>query len=116
MYCPLCKAEYRAGPEKCSDCFVKLLETREQVDAVKVALLWEGTRQGQFNNIVDALREANIPNHAGSAARPDMGLPLPGIFGLFRQASVARKQMSWQVFVLESDFPSAEEVVRKLLA
>lgn len=115
MYCPLCKAEYRAGPTQCSDCLVGLVHTREQADAAKVVLLWEGMGQDHFNSIVAALRDANIPNCSGSGARPETGLPLEafmGILGLFRQARTARRNMSWQVFVLESDFPNAEAVLR----
>jgi hypothetical protein len=89
--------------------------TSEKAHATEVVLLWDGTRQGQFDKIVAALQDADIPNRAGSGATPDRGLPLPGIFGLFRQANNARRNMSWQVFVLESDFPRAEAILQKLL-
>jgi hypothetical protein len=115
MYCPLCKAEYRLGPDLCSDCLVSLVHTREQADASRAILLWQGTRQAEFNNIVAALKDSNIPNYARSGLEPETGLPwwaFTGIFGLLTRVRQAREQWSWQVFVLESDFANAEAVIR----
>jgi len=36
VYCPLCKAEYRAGFDRCSDCLVGLVSTLEQPKAANV--------------------------------------------------------------------------------
>jgi hypothetical protein len=68
MFCPVCKAEYRKGFTRCSDCDVDLVETlaaanaapatREQApDAV---LLWSGTDPQTFSAVRDALDWARI--------------------------------------------------------
>jgi hypothetical protein len=106
MYCPLCKAEYRDGFDQCSDCRAKLL-TREEAEAAKVALLWKGTSAAKFDEIVAALRDANIPNHSRSGARSEEYKPFFRISAFLQ----LRKQMSWEVSVLESDFVKARELV-----
>ncbi len=114
MYCPLCKAEYRAGFDRCSDCLVSLVRTREEAARANVVLLWEGTRQSRFNDIVGALRDANVPNYSRSAAKaerePSVWAKIPFI-GLFARAKEAYEQASWQVFILESDYPRARAII-----
>src|SRR5258708_7432022 len=105
MYCPLCKVEYRTGFDKCSDCHAGLVPTREQADAMHVVRLWKGTSQSTFKNIVAALQDANVPNLARSSARAE---PLPmwahlPIISLFSGAKRVHDQLSWEVFVLQSD-------------
>lgn len=68
VFCPLCKADYRDGFDKCSDCSVGLVSTLEEAQAAKVVLLWEGTSQSKFREIVAALQDANVPNLARSGA------------------------------------------------
>jgi hypothetical protein len=113
VYCPLCKAEYRAGFDRCSDCLISLVQTREQADTAKVSLLWEGTGQSKFNDIVEALMDANIPNQSRSGARPEKGLGFGsfGIVGMVMGAKRFHDQMSWQIFVLERDYGKAREIV-----
>jgi len=48
MYCPLCKAEYRTGFDRCSDCLVGLVPTLEQAKATPVVLLWMQPRIQKF--------------------------------------------------------------------
>ena len=114
MYCPLCKAEYRAGFDTCSDCLVGLVSTREQAEAANVIRLWGGTSQSKFRDIVGALRDANIPNLARSGARaertPSMWEYIP-IISSFARLKQMHDQMSWEVFVLQSDYSKATEVV-----
>jgi hypothetical protein len=111
-YCPLCKAEYRDGFDRCSDCLIGLVTTREEADAAEVCLLWEGTQLAKFNGIVWALGDANVPNLARSGANPKRGLSVPlGIFSFFRRAKGFHQNMSWQVFVLKSDYAKARETV-----
>jgi hypothetical protein len=118
MYCPLCKAEYRGGFKRCSDCLIALVQTGEQAKAAKVVTLWEGTRQRRFQDIVGALRDANIPHHAKSGAkaeRPRTSWDFVPIIRDFKRLNDARENMSWQIFVLESDYASARAVVQNLV-
>ena len=106
-YCPICKAEYRAEFRQCSDCLADLVDSLEVAEAVKAVLLWEGLRLSKFDAIVAALRDANIPNRAKSAADPDQAYS----FNPF-----ARKlKMSWQVFVLETDREKARNAAHSYL-
>ena len=106
-YCPICKAGYRPEFRQCSDCLADLVDSLEVAEAVKAVLLWEGQGLSKFRSIVSALRGANIPNRAKSAADPDRGYS----FNPF-----ARKlKMSWQVFVLESDYEKAMNAVQTCL-
>src|SRR5216684_6721319 len=111
MYCPLCKAEYRTGFDRCSDCLAGLVPTREQAETANVVLLWEGTSQSKFNDIVAALRDADVPNLARSGARAERGqsawayIPILSLFTRFKQL---HEQMSWQVFVLQSDWAKTQ--------
>ena len=113
MYCPLCKAEYRAGFDQCSDCHVGLVQTREHAEAASVLLLWKGTQQSRFNAIVGALRDANIPHYARSGAKPERKRPLwtyIGIIRLFFDIRETHDTLSWQIFVLESDYSAARGI------
>jgi hypothetical protein len=106
-YCPICKAGYRAEFRQCSDCLANLVDSPEAAEAVKAVLLWEGLRVSKFDAIVAVLRHANIPNRAKSAADPDTG---------YRFNPFARKlKMSWQVFVLETDYAKARNAVQSYL-
>ena len=106
-YCPICKAEYRPEFRQCSDCLADLVDSLEVAEAVKAVLLWEGLRLSKFEAIVAALRDANIPNRAKSAADPDQAYS----FNPF-----ARKlKMSWQVFVLETDYEKARKAALSYL-
>ena len=68
LYCPLCKAEYRAGFRLCSDCFAGLVSTNEEADKAQVNLLWQGSRVSKLDGIVATLRYADIPNYSRSSA------------------------------------------------
>src|SRR5260370_41865817 len=106
-YCPICKAEYRAEFRQCSDCLADLVDSLEVAEAVKAVLLREGLRLSKLDAIFAALRDANIPNRAMSAADPDTAYS-------FRP--FARKlKMAWQVFVLESDYEKAMKAVQSYL-
>ncbi len=116
MYCPLCKAEYRPGFDRCSDCFSKLVP-REQADAAKVCLLWEGMGLSTFNRIAVTLGDANIPNHSRSKAQAERQFTILShipIFGWFVRLNRTRELLYWQVFVLESDLHNAEMLVRDI--
>jgi hypothetical protein len=106
-YCPICKAKYRAEFRQCSDCLADLVDSLEVAETVKAVLLWEGLGLSKFVAIVAALRDANIPNRAKSAADPHTAYS----FNPF-----ARKlNMSWQVFVLETDYDKARNAAHSYL-
>ena len=112
MYCPLCKAEYRTGFDRCSDCLVGLVPTLEQAKAMPVVLLWKGTSQSKFNEIVDALRDANVPtlgrSGASSEKRSDSIWNYIPVVSRYKRAY---DQMTWEVSVLNSDYAKARGIV-----
>jgi hypothetical protein len=74
MFCPECKAEYRAGFIRCADCgldLVEQLDTRRSAgsaagasaDSSAAEVLWSGTDMRVRAEIVTALEAANIPYH-----------------------------------------------------
>jgi hypothetical protein len=71
MFCPDCKAEYRPGFTRCSDCGLDLVEHLEQTNirsnnpelSDTPELLWTGTDAATRDRIVDALETAQIPYH-----------------------------------------------------
>jgi hypothetical protein len=71
MLCPDCKAEYRPGFTRCSDCDLALVEHLEETDVHSnnpelsgtPELLWTGTDTATRDGIVDALETAQIPYH-----------------------------------------------------
>ena len=108
-YCPICKAEYRAGFARCCHCLASLVGSSTEADAAKVVLLWEGLSRPKFEAIVAALRGANIPNRArcGADAETAHGNPLAGMMKM-----KTKRQASWQVSVLEADYERAQSVAR----
>ena len=113
MYCPLCKAEYRAGFDRCSDCHVGLVATRELSEAAKVVLVWEGSNNSLFNDIVAALGDANVPNYARSGAKSERTVwDLVPYVGFFRKAQRMHEQNMWRVFVFETDYPKAQQIIK----
>jgi hypothetical protein len=94
MFCPDCKAEYRPGFTRCSDCSLDLVEHLEQTNihsnnpelSGTPELLWTGTDAGIRDGIIDALDTANIPHHE----RGDKVGSLPGwsrqVYAIFTHA------------------------------
>jgi len=111
-YCPICKAEYRAGFARCCHCLALLVDSSNETDAARVVLLWEGLSRHKFEAIVAALRGANIPNRARCGADAEMAYRNP----LARMMKMKMKrQVSWQVSVLEADYERAQSVARSCL-
>jgi hypothetical protein len=83
MFCPNCKAEYREGFTKCSDCGVALVRTLADASASgggvdsqgAVELLWSGTDSAASGAISEALNNAKISFHETTR---EVG-PLPGL-------------------------------------
>jgi hypothetical protein len=119
MFCPLCKAEYREGFERCSDCKINLVSTYEEAQAVKVVQLWEGASVSKLNAIVGFLVDAKIPNLAESSASPNRPGPwwskigVFAIFGLFVRIGGASQSLTWKVHVLEPDYVAAKAALEK---
>lgn len=119
-YCPLCKTEYRPGFDRCSDCLIKLC-SREEADATKVSLLWEGASISKFNEVVAALQAAKIPSHSRSGAKAERVASLASPFdfafrsfwsrGWWTRMRELKEQMSWLVYVLEADYERAQHVI-----
>ena len=62
MFCPLCKAEFRDGFAKCSDCHVILVATKEEAERQTVAIIWKGGKS-ELEPVLSALQQAEIPVH-----------------------------------------------------
>ena len=111
-YCPICKAEYRAGFARCCHCLALLVGSSSEADAARVVLLWEGLNRQKFEAIVAALRGANIPNRARCGADTEMS----NSNALARMTKMKMKrQASWQVSVLEADYERAQSVAQTCL-
>ena len=71
MFCPNCRAEYRPGFTRCSDCDVPLVEHLDETDVHSnnpelsdtPELLWTGTNAQMRAAIVDALESAGTAYH-----------------------------------------------------
>jgi len=64
MYCPECRAEYRPGFTRCSDCDVDLIEELSQSthsDAETMKQAWTGQDQDTCVSICEQLRAEEIP-------------------------------------------------------
>jgi hypothetical protein len=108
-YCPICKAEYRAGFARCCHCSALLVGSSSEADAAKVVLLWEGLSRHKFEAIVAALRDANIPNR-GKCSADTGAAPVFNLRG--RRLLKGTKETSWQVSVLEVDYERAQNIAR----
>jgi hypothetical protein len=74
MFCPVCRAEYRPGFTRCSDCDVELVERLEETEihtnkpesSRAAELLWTGSDTQTRDEIVYALETAKISYHTRS--------------------------------------------------
>lgn len=113
LYCPICKAEYRPEFNDCSSCFAGLVGSREQADAARIIILWEGTNLSKFDSIVKILRDSDIPNRTKTRteAKKDYA-PLQNTISRI----VHFKKQMWQVVVLEADYLRARSAAQSYLA
>ncbi|MGH9733627.1 MAG: hypothetical protein ACRD8A_03420 [Candidatus Acidiferrales bacterium] len=105
MFCPSCKAEYRQGFTRCSDCDVDLVShlptdvptnaIREE-DRDRPTLLWTGTSREAQSALCTGLEEANI---AYQHQEKDVGI-IPGL-----------EQPVYAVFVKQLDLNGAQFVL-----
>ena len=63
MFCPECRAEYRPGFTRCSDCDIDLVSELFESDiaAEKLKRVWTGKDQARCAAICKGFREAGIP-------------------------------------------------------
>ena len=111
MHCPLCKAQYKVGYDLCRGCDADLVLTKEQAEAEDVVLFLESANLTGVGKLADALKAANVPNYSRFGEVKATG---PYI-GPFAQAKAA-KEVSWQIFVLETDLDRAIQVGSGLLS
>lgn len=66
MFCPECKAEYREGFTRCTDCDVALVDSPSEgqtgADMEDPVVVWRGTDPSAFSAALAALKEAGIPS------------------------------------------------------
>jgi hypothetical protein len=89
MFCPLCKAEYREGFTRCSDCETDLVASLDSSASPArregPSLAWRGDDPVAFGRVLAALQEARIPSyqiadHDQLAFEPAVPRPRYGIF------------------------------------
>src|SRR5712692_719500 len=102
-YCPLCGAGYRAGHLTCATCGATLLASlgSDEEHANLARLLWIGRDPVEFDLVVGALRDAQIP------ANSEQGLG--GLVGSLLNSES-------KVHVLHEDFVRALEVAEAAIA
>ena len=63
MFCPECRAEYRPGFTRCSDCDLDLVSELPESDhaAEKLKRVWTGKDQARCVSICKGFKEAGIP-------------------------------------------------------
>jgi|ERR1700722_2330535 hypothetical protein len=104
MFCPECKAEYRPGFTRCSDCGLDLVnELDARTNAAPPAtdpdvaeVLWTGVDVRTRAEVVRALEAANIPYHERSrevGMLPGMTQNVYGILVQARDRDAARKAL-----------------------
>jgi hypothetical protein len=114
MFCPLCKAEFRAGFTDCSDCRIPLVPTKQEADATPVTAVWKGGGKQSLEAVLSALQQANVPlvfrEHL--AVGPAIVASLANTF--LRGPKVVHDTI-FEVTVLQSDAERATEIVRQVL-
>lgn len=106
MFCPVCKAEYRAGFTRCSDCDVSLVENldgantapADQERELDAVLIWSGTDPQTFTAVRAALDWARI-FHFAQTRVPGA---LPGLKGQFYSVLVHRDDRNAADAVLQT--------------
>ena len=120
MYCPKCKAEYRPGFTRCSDCFVDLVdqlpaeETEEErsaplwPDAESLSEMWRGEDSVLHGRLLAELKQAGI-SYENTPTREAVGC------GIDPVARGVEPRFGFIVRVQPKDRPAAGEILYKLL-
>jgi predicted amidophosphoribosyltransferase len=67
MFCPSCKAEFRRGITRCSDCDIELVEAVPKVPSSdsssggNLVLLWSGDNLALRASLLEELKAAGVP-------------------------------------------------------
>src|ERR1700730_10383553 len=108
MFCPLCRAEYRAEISQCGDCHVDLVISADEARFAS-ARLWKGNRQHVLDNILAALDAQGIPSHFEELVNTTPQVRF------FRISLTPRKStFEYEVWVLHSDIERARSAVASL--
>lgn len=109
MFCPICKSEYRAGFETCSDCQVHLVDRLPAMDSPQAfEILWQGENAIFQDQLLEELELQKI----GAAGMPlnvlfrDSG----DLFGLQREP-----RFGLAVCVQKTDLAAASRILEQLL-
>jgi hypothetical protein len=106
MFCPKCKAEYRAAITRCPDCDEALVAKLEPPRSLAApdgpALAWRGNDPVSFSRALAALREHKIQSY--QIVEHD-NLPYLAAF-----------QPRYGIFVRREDVSRAEKVIRETFA
>jgi len=120
MYCPKCKAEYRPGFTRCSDCLVDLVaelpagEPEEEQsaplwpDAESLSELWRGEDSVLHGRLLAELKQAGI-SYENTPTREAAGC------GIDPVARGVEPRFGFIVRVQPKDRPAAAEILYKLL-
>jgi hypothetical protein len=114
MFCPSCKAEFRPGITRCSDCDIELVEAApkepsgDSFSEGNLMLLWSGDNLALHASLLEELKAAGVPyfdRPIGNYSRrafpnrfPASGIPLFG----------------FEVSVLSSDLERARVILGRV--
>jgi hypothetical protein len=105
MFCPKCKAEYRADIRRCPECDVALVESLDS-EATPAregpALAWRGNDPVSFSRALAALREHKIQSYQ--------------IDDHDQLSHIGAYRPSYGIFVRQQDVARAEKVIRETFA
>ncbi len=114
MFCPNCKAEYREGFNRCSECGVALVNELPETEADPQSqigmkgeppvILWSGQDPVAFSVVISALDAANIPYREWQSRDYAASLSQPLALGFYGMPH-------WEVRVFARDLESARKTV-----
>ena len=105
MFCPKCKAEYRANITRCPECDVALAESLDFEPTPTPegpALAWRGNDPVSFSRALAALREHKIQSYQ--------------IDEHDQLSRIAAYRPSYGIFVRREDVARAEKIIRETFA
>ena len=112
MFCPICRAQYRPGFTRCSDCDVALVPSvpqPEDMPSGRLEPLWEGDELAVHASLLEELDKSGI-RYFDRALSNYPGVRRADYFPIQPMA-----RFGYQVSVLSSDLKTAREILQKLL-
>lgn len=106
MFCPFCKAAYRASITRCSDCSLPLVDTipNDDSDPNFMVLLWNGESLNFLETVCSELDKAAIP-----VATPRVEILLRGQADRYHLKHL--KTFPYVLGVFKSDFQAARKIL-----